>query len=83
MTQGNLELNVLFKTVVDGGYCIGCGACASVSGSPIHMKLDDYGRLQANWESSTNNYPQSTSLQTVCPFSGEVLNEDQIARELF
>ena len=77
------EITRLFKTVVDRGYCIGCGACASLSGSPIHMKLDDYGRFQANWESSTSNYPQSTSVQAVCPFSGEGANEDQIARELF
>lgn len=79
----NLESAKLLKTVVDGGYCIGCGACASVNGSPIQMKLDDYGKFQASWDSSVDNYSQSSSLEAVCPFSGEGPNEDQIARKLF
>jgi coenzyme F420 hydrogenase subunit beta len=38
------EVTTLFEAVVDGGYCIGCGACAALPGSPIRMKLDDSGR---------------------------------------
>ena len=73
----------LFKTVVNGGYCIGCGACASVNGSPIQMKLDDDGRIQATWDFSRQHSNPITSLQSVCPFSDEGPNEDQIAEELF
>ena len=78
------EVAKLFKTVVDGGYCIGCGACASVSQSPIQMKLDEYGRLKATVESSAEQSSViSSSVQAVCPFSGEGPNEDQIAQEVF
>lgn len=84
MTQNHVEeIATLFNTVVDGGYCIGCGACASVSGSPIQMKLDKYGRLQANVEPSASGSFLNTSVQAVCPFSASSPNETQIGQELF
>ncbi len=36
------EVTELLETVIDGGYCIGCGACASISDSPLKMQLDEY-----------------------------------------
>ncbi|NDJ24619.1 coenzyme F420 hydrogenase [Nostoc sp. B(2019)] len=84
ITQDHIgEIATLFNTVVDGGYCIGCGACASVSGSPIQMKLDDYGRFKATVDSSAVQSSLSTSVQSVCPFSSSSLNETQIGQELF
>lgn len=77
------EVVKLFRTVVDGGYCIGCGACASVSGSPVQMKLDEYGRLQATVEPSAESTMVGTSVQAVCPFSSEALNEDWLGQKLF
>ena len=37
----------LYDTVIKGGYCIGCGSCASLFGSPFEMKLDKYGKMKA------------------------------------
>lgn len=45
------EVSMLFDTVVEGDYCSGCGACASVENSPIKMILDRYGRYQASLDS--------------------------------
>lgn len=73
----------LFKTVVEGGYCIGCGACASVSDSPIKMALDDYGRFQATLDPAIDITTSKAAVISVCPFSGVGPNEDEIGRELF
>ncbi|MCG6137608.1 MAG: Coenzyme F420 hydrogenase/dehydrogenase, beta subunit C-terminal domain [Nostoc sp. LLA-1] len=83
MTEETLELVNLFKTVVDGGYCIGCGACASVNNSPIKMKLDEYEQFKATLAPYTNHSSLNTSVLAVCPFSDKSLNEDQISQELF
>jgi coenzyme F420 hydrogenase subunit beta len=67
------------ERVVKGGYCIGCGACASVSDSPIRIELDACGRYQARLaETSPEPKPE---LALVCPFSGAGPDEDQLARE--
>ncbi|MBD2200202.1 Coenzyme F420 hydrogenase/dehydrogenase, beta subunit C-terminal domain [Calothrix anomala FACHB-343] len=77
------SISTLFQTVVDGGYCIGCGACASIPGSPIKMKLDEYGRFCASLESSTEHHDKNLSILDVCPFSDTAANEDEIGQELF
>jgi coenzyme F420 hydrogenase subunit beta len=41
------ELDRLLATVVEGGYCIGCGACAALPGSALKIEMDEFGRLQA------------------------------------
>lgn len=79
----NSEVAKLFKTVVDNGYCIGCGACASINGSPIQMRLNKYGQFQATVNLSAEQSALNTSVQAICPFSNESLNEDQISQELF
>jgi coenzyme F420-reducing hydrogenase beta subunit len=79
----NSEVAKLFKTFVDNGYCIGCGACASINGSPIQMRLNKYGQFQATVNLSAEQSALNTSVQAVCPFSNESLNEDQISQELF
>jgi len=72
----------LRATVIDGGYCIGCGACASVPGSPIRMAMDGSGRLQATV--SEDAAGAATRMVTpVCPFSETAADEDRIAAELF
>ncbi|BBD60666.1 hypothetical protein NIES2109_34650 [Nostoc sp. HK-01] len=82
-TSKNQEISKLFETVVDGGYCIGCGACAAVVDSPIKIKLDEYGKLCATLNEPVDQTSHQISLQTVCPFSNEGLNEDQLAEEIF
>jgi coenzyme F420-reducing hydrogenase beta subunit len=79
----NSEVAKLFDSVVNGGYCIGCGACASVSKSPVQMKLDEYGRIKATVETLAAQSSLGTSVLAVCPFSGEGLNEDEISQKLF
>jgi coenzyme F420 hydrogenase subunit beta len=78
----NLEIKELFSTVVDGGYCIGCGACASLPDSPITMKMDPFNIMQATVDVS--NIRNDDNLYTkVCPFSNNSLNEDEIGKSLF
>ena len=72
----------LFQTVVKGGYCIGCGACAAVQNSPIKIILDEFSKFQATYEKPISN-SLNTKLKSVCPFSDESQNEDQIGSELF
>jgi coenzyme F420 hydrogenase subunit beta len=79
----NFEIKELFETVVDGGYCIGCGACAAANGSPVEMNLDEYERFQATLVPGTNRSSPSISLESVCPFSAKSLDEDRIGEELF
>jgi coenzyme F420-reducing hydrogenase beta subunit len=73
----------LFETVVQGGYCVGCGACAAVSDSPIQMKLNEYGQLCATVDTSTDLTSIDASVQSVCPFSDQEMNEDRLGQELF
>ncbi|MBD2355812.1 Coenzyme F420 hydrogenase/dehydrogenase, beta subunit C-terminal domain [Tolypothrix sp. FACHB-123] len=77
------DISKLFQTVVDGGYCIGCGACASVSDSPITIKLDRYGRFCASLEQSNEQKNENLAILDVCPFSDTAPNEDEIGKELF
>ncbi|WP_392531335.1 Coenzyme F420 hydrogenase/dehydrogenase, beta subunit C-terminal domain [Nostoc sp. C117] len=77
------EVTKLLETVIDGGYCIGCGACTAINGSPLKMQLDEYGKLQATIDPLVDPGLVSNSVQSVCPFSNESLNEDQISQPLF
>lgn len=71
----------LIETVIDGGYCIGCGACAALTGSPLAVQLDSSGRYQATLRG--NSDAQELPLLEVCPFSEKAVNEDEIGRALF
>ncbi|WP_035139937.1 Coenzyme F420 hydrogenase/dehydrogenase, beta subunit C-terminal domain [Fischerella sp. PCC 9605] len=79
----DLEVPKLLATVIEGNYCIGCGACALINGSPLKVKLNEYGQLQACVDPSADCSSLNTSVLAVCPFSSESLNEDQISQELF
>lgn len=76
------ELQILSDTVVKGGYCIGCGVCAVVSGSSVKMELNKNGCWQPviPGEQKTSG---SIGVLKVCPFYINPLNEDVIAKELF
>jgi ferredoxin len=42
------QLRELMSTVVEGGYCIGCGACTlGHSDGPIRIELDHHGCYHA------------------------------------
>ena len=68
--------NRLRETVIEGGYCIGCGACAAIEDSPFRMEMDALGRYQAvMYQDATPKIDP----EGVCPFSADAANEDRIA----
>lgn len=80
--RGQMDSSHLLRhTVIDGGYCIGCGACASLSGSPLRMQWNDEGLIEAvhTGALATAHVP----VDSVCPFSDSAVDEDALATELF
>lgn len=68
----------LIDTVIAGGYCVGCGACAASQGSNMRVQMNDYGMFTATHVDAGNQ-----DQRVVCPFGENALNEDQIGAELF
>ena len=67
-----------FTRVVEGGYCIGCGACAARPSGEMHIVMDAEGRYQAQI-----NGVAPHDFGAVCPFSTASANEDAIAAGRF
>lgn len=65
------------RKVLDGDYCVGCGACTLVQSGK--MKLNEFGEFKPFFD-ETNN-PEE--LDAVCPFLSPKLNEDTLAKNLF
>lgn len=63
-----------FNDVLNGGYCIGCGACQVLLQKDPEMTTDAWGRYQPI--SSAHAYDPF-----VCPFSSLMPNEDSLAEE--
>lgn len=70
----------LFDKVVNGGYCIGCGACAAFD-NHIRIKLDVCGRFVATRLSDKISICPAAA--RVCPFADGVPNENELAHEVF
>ena len=81
MDQSNLE--ILFETVVQGGYCIGCGNCAALVDSPICIDFDQFGRYQPVIRCEADDHTKDLPYLEVCPFSDRSINEDDIAKDRF
>ncbi len=80
------DIDRLFSTVIDGGYCIGCGACAAARPDQIEMALDAEGRLQAQRrkvDSDSDESNLSLPVLKVCPFSNQSTDEDELSRDLY
>jgi len=79
------SIQVLFKTVVEGNYCIGCGACTVISGYCIDISLNEYGTYKPSITSKISNLEKRKEkyILEVCPFSEKSINEDELAGELF
>jgi coenzyme F420-reducing hydrogenase beta subunit len=78
MTKNLISLH----DVVDGGFCVGCGACAT--GTNIQMKLNKYGEYQPNLtESDGSEDLTEAGLGLVCPSLSPNLNEDYIGEGLY
>lgn len=67
------------RKVVKGGYCIGCGACATVLPASISIIENDYLEYQAKLDNNID----TTNASEVCPFSNSSLNENELAEKLF
>lgn len=78
----NENVKELINTVISNDYCIGCGVCASVAGSPLEMKLDEYGKYRPFIESDQKEELEIDVL-TVCPFTNNSKNETEIGGEIF
>lgn len=78
----------LFETVVAGGYCVGCGACAAARPDAIDMGLDGVGRLRAErrlgGSGDAGAKPRiALPVLDVCPFSERAATEDELAASLY
>jgi coenzyme F420-reducing hydrogenase beta subunit len=69
-----------FSRVTDNGFCIGCGGCAARPTGDARMAMNDIGLYEARL-SPGGAAPRDFA--SICPFSGEAADEDQIADELF
>jgi len=70
----------LSDSVISNGYCIGCGACAVIKGSPYEISFDAEGKYQAI---KGDSEPESPLIASMCPFSEVSHNEDTISKRLF
>jgi len=68
--------------IINGGYCIGCGACASVSEKSPKIIENKYQKYQAYTDDNIDKKSLSTAL-SICPFSNQGLNEDELSTKIF
>ena len=69
------------ERVIDGGYCVGCGACAFAEPEAFSMQWTGLGALAARVDARSPEALRRAS--PLCPMSGEGANEDEIAARLF
>ena len=82
-TTADCESRDLFTTVVAGGYCVGCGACA-VTSAKIRVQMTALGTYRASLRSGEALSPaEDRAAGAVCGFSALAQNEDQIAAPLY
>ena len=67
------------KNVVNGGYCVGCGACSFVSGSPI--QINNYGEYVPDLKELSDKSDEllNEKMEFVCPSLNPEFNEDVLA----
>jgi len=73
----------LYETVIKNGYCVGCGACAALEGSPFKMGMNKLGQYEAEINDNSIIVKSSSSVEEVCPFSSKSLTEDELGKNLF
>lgn len=71
------------RTVVQGGYCVGCGACAYVTGTT--MNLNGYGEYAPDFVTSLGDPAGEKAMQAawVCPSLNPELDEAVLGERLF
>jgi coenzyme F420-reducing hydrogenase beta subunit len=73
----------MISDVINGGYCIGCGACAAISGSPFDIRMTAAGCYEAYLSHERPTSTSTIDVNAVCPFSDATTNEDAIAARVF
>ena len=71
----------LFDSVIHGGFCVGCGACAALPGSGIAIIFTEMGMYRA--ELLPSETAGSTDIERLCPFSDLSIDEDSLGNVLF
>ncbi|QFK72920.1 coenzyme F420 hydrogenase [Pradoshia sp. D12] len=79
----NENIKELMDTVVRNDYCIGCGVCASLQGSPLSMKLNEDGKYIPFLGGKSEKEEIDVDVLAVCPFSNKSKKETEIGNELF
>lgn len=70
----------LSRTVVEGGYCIGCGGCSVGQDPAFSIGFDRHGFLQATRTAAAS---EAIDYQALCPFSGTSRDETDLALTQF
>lgn len=73
----------LKETVIDGGYCIGCGACTAVDSSNYSIEMNAFGQYVAQIDDEIESGISGNRADKVCPFSEKSKDEDTIGAEVF
>ncbi len=68
------------RQVVNGGYCIGCGACAVAQPESIQVKMDSGIGL---YQAQISDGVELDKASKVCPFSDDCSDETLLGRDLF
>ena len=79
----NEKLNELMNTVIKNDFCIGCGICASIEGSPLKMEMDENGKFQPVFDESRSCDNMDIDVLSICPFAANSKNETEIGKNLF
>lgn len=79
----NQSAQALNDTVIENGYCVGCGACAVPEQSPFKIVMDDYGQYQSALKGSNVFATTQNDYEKLCPFGSDAPNEDSISKEYF
>jgi coenzyme F420 hydrogenase subunit beta len=75
------ESRELYERIIKNDYCIGCGSCASIKGSPFKMNMNEYGNIVAVPLYDLDK--SEVRVLKICPFSELAKNEDEISEIFF
>lgn len=79
----NVDIKELLGTVVENDYCIGCGLCASLTESPLTMKMNEDGKYEPSLNENMVQDEMKVSPLSVCPFAKNNNKETEIGKHVF
>lgn len=74
---------IQLKSVLHSGLCVGCGACEIVDGSPLQVRMNEFGRFEALGDLDSADECLLKVLDEVCPMTGAGPTLDEMSREEF